>query len=538
MPVSASKLVDLLQPEHPADVRRAAAVVLAELDLRESAVASGILEALDDPDSAVRLQAIQAVGKLKLDAALPRLLERIYGGGPEAEQSAESAVHLGAKGVKGLQALMPKVSPGLRRYIAAALASGGTGSDAAALAMLRDKDPNVVESAVRSLVGKIPALTKSQHRALTDELLKLAGNKKAPLPITTEAAVIRLLAVLNDERAANVLWDRVLSPHPSEIRAAALQALGKWVTTPGKDQLQRLFAAAADTDFRIAAPALMMLQKLPAGAKALPGWIALLRAPDVAVRRLALEKVGDRDDDDVVAAVLEQTRHPDRQLRDAAYARLTSTDRGRKALTKALLTAEHADQAWPLAKALAPHAGRFPPKWRESVFKDACKYLEDNDRRADALLYLLREANNEELHKRSHERALAWRKKKVYAKAIQYLRLLTRDPSAGWDIRLELAACGLKVSPQEAPAEARAADPALHQIAQLCQQDPAALFEQLAKVKWLDPEDLYYLGFHFVEQGGYQRQFGADVLKLVLKRAGRSKMAQAAKSKLRSVGLD
>src|SRR5947209_5435649 len=307
MPIPASKLVDLLRAEHPADVRRAAAVVIGELDLRESSVEKGILEALDDPDPAVRLQAIQAAGKLKLDTALPRLLDRIYGGGPEAEQSAESAVRLGGKGVKGLQALMPKVAPGLRRYIAAALATGGTGSDAAALAMLRDKDSNVVESAVKSLVGKIPTLTPAQHRALTDELLSLAGNKKAPLPPSTEAAVVRLLSVLNDQRAAAALWDRVGAPHPPEIRAAALQALGKWVTSPGKDQLQRLFSAAGEADFRVAAPALMMLQRLPAGEKALAGWLGLLRAPDVAGRRLALEKIGDRDDDAVVEALLEQT---------------------------------------------------------------------------------------------------------------------------------------------------------------------------------------------------------------------------------------
>jgi HEAT repeat protein len=538
MAIAASKLVNLLGPDQPADVRRAAVVVVAELGLRENDVAAAVREALDDPDGGVRLQAIQAVGKLKLDAALPQLLDRIRGGGAEAEQSAEAAVKLGAKGTKGLQALMPKVAPGLRRYIAAALASGGTGADAAALAMLRDKDPNVVESAVRSLVGKIPSLTKAQHRALTDELLSLAGNKKSPLPASTQAAVVRLLAVLDDPRAADALWDWVIPPYPTEIRAAALQALGKWVTSPGKEQLQRLFAAAGENDFRIAAPALMMLQKLPAGAKALAGWLILFRAPDVAVRRLALEKIGDRDDDEVVEGLLELTRHPDRQLREGSYARLTATDRGRKALTKALLGAESADHAWPLARALAHYAAKFPPKWRESVFKDACEYLEDNDRRADALLFLLREADNEELRERIADKAESLRKKKDYAKAIHYLRLLTRDPSAGWDIRLELACCGLKVSPKEVPHEARAADPALHQFAQLCQQDPGELFAQLSKVKWLDAEDLYYLGFHFAEQGGYQRQFGADVLRLVLKRSGRSKVAQAAKSKLRSVGQD
>src|SRR5205823_1774222 len=195
MQVPAAKLVRLLGADQPADVRRATTVVLAELGLRDNEVSAAVRDALDDPESAVRLQAIHAVGKLRIDAALPHLLDRIRGGGPEAEQAAEAAVRLGAKGSKALQGLMPKVAPGLRRYIAAALASGGTGADAAALAMLREKDPNVVESAVRSLVGKIPTLTKAQHRALTDELLALAGGHagdrrtRVALPPTTEAAI-------------------------------------------------------------------------------------------------------------------------------------------------------------------------------------------------------------------------------------------------------------------------------------------------------------------------------------------------------------
>src|SRR6516164_354945 len=117
--MSAANLVRLLRPDQPAEVRRSAILVLAELGIRETEIASAIRETLDDPDPAVRLQAIQAVGKLKVDAALPQLLDRIRGGGPEAEQSAEAAVRRGAKGAKALQELMPKVAPGLRRYIAA-----------------------------------------------------------------------------------------------------------------------------------------------------------------------------------------------------------------------------------------------------------------------------------------------------------------------------------------------------------------------------------------------------------------------------------
>src|SRR5207249_8335453 len=115
MPVAAASLVRLLRPDQTADVRRAAAVVLGELGLRDTPVSAAVIDALDDPESAVRLQAIQAVGKLKIDAALPQLLDRIRGGGPEAEQAAEAVVRLGAKGSKALQQLMPKVAPGLRR---------------------------------------------------------------------------------------------------------------------------------------------------------------------------------------------------------------------------------------------------------------------------------------------------------------------------------------------------------------------------------------------------------------------------------------
>ena len=74
--------------------------------------------------------------------------------------------------------------------------------------------------------------------------------------------------------------------------------------------------------------------------------------------------------------------------------------------------------------------------------------------------------------------------------------------------------------------------------AQLCQRFEDELANQLPKMKWLDPEDLYYLGFHFAEKEGQRRKLAALALKLVLKRSPRSKTAQAAKSKLRREGLE
>jgi hypothetical protein len=317
-----------------------------------------------------------------------------------------------------------------------------------------------------------------------------------------------------------------------------LQALGKWAAAPTKDRLQRLFTCAADTDFRVAAPALLLLQRLPADAKSAPQWLTLLHAPDVAVRQLALSKVGDRDTADVAAALLDQLSHPDRALRDAALARLTALKQGREAITSALLGAENPDRAWTLARAQAPYVKGYPGAWRDEVFEQACDYLSSGDRRADALLFLLREADATDLRDRLEQKAVALRKKKDYPDALHYLRLLARDPALGFATRLELAACGLKVSGKDLAHEVRAADPCLGQFANLIQQDDEALARELGKMKWLDAEDLYYLGFHFAEHEGRAKKFAGELLRLVVKRSARSKLGQAAKSKLRGAALE
>jgi hypothetical protein len=539
MTVTTDSILRLLQVDHSAEVRRAAVLVLGEVAGRDGGVGEALGSCLADGDPGVRQQAIRAVGKLRVESALPALLDRVRGGGEEAELAAQAAARLGARGTRALQELMPKVAPGLRRYIAAALAGGGTASSsAAAVGVLLDTDPKVVEAAVASLIGQIPSLSSAQRRAWADQLLAVAEDHATPHPPATAAAVVRLLAALEDPRAAKVLWDHVRPARPPEVRAAALAALGKWVAAPGKDHLQLLFQAAADHEFRVAAPALLLLKRLPADAKSQPHWLNLLRAPDVAVRRLALEKVGDRDNADVAGALLEQLSHPDALLREAALARLSRSKRGREALTEAFLGAETPDRAWALARAQAPFAKDYPAGWRDEVFEHAAGYVEKGDRRADALLYLLREVDAADLHDRLEERAAALRKKKAYPAALLFLRILARDPAVGFAVRLELAACGLKVSPKDLAREARAADSCLGHFANLIQQDDGELLRQLAKMKWLDAEDLYYLGFHFAEQEGRAKKFAGEVLRQVVKRSGRSKLSQAAKSKLRGAGLE
>ena len=534
------KLLRFLRPDASADLRSAAALVLGEAGVRESEISQAILTGLDDEDPAFRLQCLIAAGKLRIEPALPRLLERVQLGGPEADFAAQAVARLGAKGTKALRDLMPRTAPGLRRRIAAAMAgSGSSSAETAAIDSLLDTDPGVVDAAARSLMAEIPSLAADHRKALTAQLLELLTPKKnASLVVASRVAAVRLLAALGEPKGETILWDAIQPGQPAELRAVALQALGRVpVLAVPNTKLKRLFACAADADFRVAAPALMMLKAFPVETKTVPEWLALLEAPDVAVRRLALEKIGDRDVAGVAAALLAQLSHRDRSLRDDALSRLVKLKQGRIMLIEALLESTTPDDAWTLARALAPHFGSFAANVSPRIAEAAFQLLEAGDRRADPLLFLLREADPRSLRDRLEERALVLRKKEKYETASIYLRLLARDPACAASVRCELAACALHLCSHDLAADARAAEPTLQQFAGLIHHHEADLLAFMKAAKWLDPEDLFYLGFHFIEKDK-ERKFGGEMLRLLIQRSPRSKLAKDAKAKLRREGVE
>jgi hypothetical protein len=540
MQIPLSKILGLLGSANPVELRRSAILVLSELGIRDGAVTESVLAALADEDHDVRLGAITAAGKLKIDKALPLLAERIKVGGSEAERGAQVAARLGAKGSKMLHELMPHVAPGLRRYIAAALASAGAsgGGDVTELEILLDRDPAVVSAAVQSLASAIPNLDARRKKAVALELLELVGSKNTKLTTAGEAGVVRLAGLLDDERVVGLLWDRVVPPHPHEVRASALSALGKWVESPNKEQRARLFRCAGEGDFRVAAPALMLLDKLPVNDKIVPEWLPLFRCPGLASRRLALVKVGHHDSSEVAEALMGQINHPDRGFREEVLDCLSKTEYGRKALAQRLHEAESAEEAWPLARVLGRLAPTNPEAWMDELFPQTTKYLEAGDRRADPFLFVLREGSAASVRDRLEKRAVALVSKKAFDAAHLVYRALARDPVAGFPYRLGVATCGLKVSPKELGSEARTHDPCLGQFAELAHQDSSAVLGHLEKTTWLDAEELYYLGFHFTESTeDALRQFGAAVLQLLVKRFPRVKLASAARNKLESAGL-
>jgi HEAT repeat protein len=479
-------------------------------------------------------------------------------GGPEAEAAVAAIGQLGARGTKALGRVMHQATPLLRRRIAAALALVGTESAVLATAeSLLDEDAGVVEASAKSLSLEVPLLTAGQKRALAEHLLLMLNTKskgtktakaKSPgkrnVPVTkaalrpaSEAGVLRVLAALHAPEAEDEYWARLEPRQPAALRCAALQALAGLETPTSEAKLHRLLTCAADADFQVVAPALMLLRKVPASRKNVKHWLKLFDAPDVAAHLLAVEKLREVDSLEVAKKLLDQLHHPDKELRENALAALRDLKAGRDVLFAALLEAETPDEAWALARAQVQTAQQWSAAQRAKIFNHACKSHESDDRRADALWFLLREVDAEKLHQQLEERAGALRKKKNFGASLAFWRLLTRDPAVGSELRFEMAGTGLKLSNHDASAAAREGDPALHQFSRLLQDPAFDLMGHVRAAKWLEESDLFYLGFHFAEQQRVAREFGKQVLELVIERWPKSAAAKNSKQKLKSEGL-
>ena len=79
---------------------------------------------------------------------------------------------------------------------------------------------------------------------------------------------------------------------------------------------------------------------------------------------------------------------------------------------------------------------------------------------------------------------------------------------------------------------------------------PLDLFKQLAREatfpfvqrirkerNHLDSEDLYWVGFHLAEGAGEEKSLGAELLRMVAEKEGKSKLGRNARNKLRLEGL-
>jgi len=542
------KIVSLLHDD-AIEKRIAAAIVLGEIRARGAEVSEALAATLDSGIALLQRHALEALARVGAKKAASRIQPLLGAREEDVRRAAVAAmVSIGDDVLPVIRARMTDASPEERRSIDAILAAlGGKDAFHALLEGLAASDAEAAKAAAIAVRQRVKDADARQRRSYLSETEKfLEKQSKRGGHAGALAAGVKILGYLEDEKAIATLLAFTKKGNAPSVRQEALIALrfllGKKVAD-SKRLVAALVEAAEDEDRTLAQTALHTLAGVDIPDEALKRLEKLVAHPDLERARFVLEMLGRHEGAAparVLVGVLSTTR--DKRRAEIAASCLTAREDGQPAgqpgsapvredavapLAKALLETEDADRAWLLRNVLKPSAKKVAPATRKQMLEVASRRLAAGDRNWEPLLATVRDADASAAA--DALRALGQKVRKTNPdKALTVLRVLCRNEGATDDDRYALAAAELSRGPHDTRPAARAGDESLRLLGALLDRG-VDVGAQLRKDRSLDLDHLYYVGFHFAEQG---HPLGEELLRVVVEKGGRAKIAKMAKSKL------
>ena len=576
------------------DLRAAATTVLAAVGKDDDAVEKGLIGRLTDADPVVRRLALEALvdhGATGIASHLVAILKR--DDEALAERAAQVLATQGAVAEGALRKELGHGPVGARRAIAQLLVKRTTVS---AIDALLDQlgDPELGEQVLQLVRHELDAgddklaelvwkaasgrvgdsgkrLDKELARVEKEHAKGAAPAKKpkkdaapAPFDPTRDAAVapilaehtalLRLLGYLARPQSQGLLVAQSQEGRPRPVRFAAIAALRRIVAASEakgtEAAIEALIEYADGDDLGIAQTAIDTLKGARIPERLAKAFAALAKSKNPAAQKLAMERLPAGGGAGAVKALIDALGGDDVTARDAAARGLAKAPEAVLPLTRALLAATDEQVARRYAGALRGHRGHVSAAALDELAAAAQEHLERHSKgKADADSILLERILTEliaDLAPAKHvellfENARRLRKAGKPGEAFAALKPLLRnradlDAAIDDESRFFLAVLGLKAAGNAILRASHADDPVLAQFGRLAGSGfPVA--KKLAKDKDVEDEEIYGLGFRLLESSdGNDQELGAELLAGIVEDRPRSKLAKAAKNKLKLTG--
>jgi len=512
----------------------AAAIVLGELRAKGPEVISALSAALDSDIPLLQRHVLNALAKTGAKKALAKIFPLLTAADSETRRAAAEAVaSIGEEVVPTIRARMATASPEERRALDGILAELG-GKDAfatllAGLATAVGEAANQAAIAVRSHVKSADAKERRSYFTEVEKFLKPL--KKGVRSSEAIAAAVKILGYLEDDKALPTLLGFASDPKaPAAVRQEAIIALrfSLGATKSAPKVVDALLDAATSDDRTLAHTALHTL-----GALSLPASVAkrlekLVAHPDVERARFVIDQLGRQKDSDAAKVLVELLTKTDKKRAEIAASALAENEHAIPLLAKALLELTDADRMWMIRNVLRPNAKKIAAAVRKLLLELAMKRFGGGERNWEALFDVVRDADADAAAEALRSLAQKLKKAQNAEKALAVYRMLTKSDRTTDDDRFALASLELGKSNRDTRPASRAGDEALKQLATLAARgyDVTAA---LRKDRGVGLEEMFYVGFHFLEEG---HPAGEELLAEVVKQGGRAKIAKMAKNKL------
>jgi len=539
-------VVGLTAEDQPLAKRAAAAIVLGELGDSSAPVIDALGALLRQELAALQRPAVEAIANLGAGATvLEDLLPLLGSRDAEVRRAASEAVATaGASVVPKLKARLVEAPPPERRAIEGILSRlGGKAAFGLLLERIRE-DPEgarAVAATLRKQVESADARERRTYRAQAEAFLTEHGGD--PNAATAVATAVKVLGLLEDAATLPMLVSLVRSEdHRPMVRTEAALALRFALGLPKKQRskaVDALARAMVAHDRTLAQSAMLTLDAAPFDGTVAEAFGAAARHADITRANLAIRKLGNEDDAGAAEVLAELVARGDRQRSElAADALQARFEEGADPapllapLIAAFSDIGHPERATRIRGLVRPHLGLLDAKGKRALRKAAVQGVLDDARGWRDAMRLAFEADPKGTAKALREEVAKARKGRKKERESALLAALTREHAATPEEQLRVAVLALAQSKLDTRPAMRERDHAL-QLLDALDQAGVEVAKALVKERSVELEQLYYVGFHFAEEGA---TLGEELLEHVAKKAGRKKIGKAAKNKLRLMG--
>lgn len=590
-------IIDLLDSER-VDLRAAAATVLAAVGKADKSVQSALTGRLADPEPMVRRIALDGLADMGAGGIAPKLVPLLHG--DDEGLAERAAALLAQQGAAAEGTLRKEVSGGpvrARRVMAQLLLRRGTqpaleavldqladsefGEQAlqlvrAELDQGNDKLANLVEKCaldrakdadkeLRKVWAKAQKTAVEAGKAAKKASKKTNGTNghAAPDPLREPevmqgsarlSSLLRLIGYLARPTTQKMLLEFADPDEPRPIRLAAIAGLRRIVAqseAKGTEKvIETLIDYADGEDLAVAQSAVDTLRGARIPESLAKPFAALAKSKNVSAQKLAMERMPAGGGASAVKALVEAIGGDDPTARDAAARGLAKAPEAVLPVTRALLATKDEQVARRYAGVIRGHRGHVSNQALDELVDRVREHMDLHfkgkatadqivlERVLAELVADVAPARHVEL---LFERAKRLRKAGKSIEAFGSLKPLLRsradlDAAIDDDQRFFLALLSLEAAGEGILRQTHADNPVFEQFARLAGKGyPVAKY--LAKEKDLSDEALYALGFRLIESGdASNEELGAELLQGIIDERPRSKLAKAAKNKLKLTG--
>jgi hypothetical protein len=397
---------------------------------------------------------------------------------------------------------------------------------------------------------------------------KANGSQGAPAPVAVDplrdpevahgvatlGALLRLIGYLGRPSTQSLLLKYADPESPRPIRLAAIAGLRRIVATSevrGTEKvIEALIEFADGDDLAVVQSAVDTLRGARIPESLAKTFSSLAKSKNVAAQKLAMERLPAGGGASAVKALVEALGGDDPTARDAAARGLSKAPEAVLPVTRALLATKDEQVARRHAGVLRSHRGHVSTQAIDEIVARVRDYMDAHFKgKATADQIVLERVLAElvsDIAPNQHvellfERARRLRKQGKSVEAFGSLKPLLRsradiDTAIDDEQRFFLALLSLEAAGEGLIRTTRTDDPVFEQFSRLAAKGyPVA--KQLAREKDVSDEALYALGFRLLESGdGSNEELGAELLQGIIDERPRSKLAKAAKNKLKLTG--